>query len=115
MPLNEKYRPDAHRWVCTCPCFAISRFLICKHLVQAVQPVPPVFFLEAKRNRTTPFWVHHSLIPLVPDANSLVTAVATLTLEDRVGADQGDEQDDEDNLVDTDIHKHRRDDSRTVG
>jgi hypothetical protein len=104
MPLNEKYRPDAHRWVCTCPCFATSRFLICKHLVQAVQSVPLVFFLEAKRNRTTPFWVHHSLIPTISDANSLVTAVATLTLEDRAGADQGDDQEDEDNLVDTHTH-----------
>jgi hypothetical protein len=72
--------------------------------VQAVQPVPSIFFLKAKYNRTAPFWVHHSLIPLISDANSLVTAVMTLTLEGGVGADQGNDQEDEDNLVDTDMN-----------
>lgn len=64
LPLNEKYSPDAHRWVCTCPQFAKSRFLLCKHLVQAVKPVPPIFFLQVSRRRTSPFWVHPALIPL---------------------------------------------------
>jgi hypothetical protein len=32
--------------------------------VQAVQRVPPVFFLEVKRKRTSPFWVHEALKPL---------------------------------------------------
>jgi hypothetical protein len=64
LPLNERYRPDPVRWVCTCPQFVIDRFLICKHLVQAVHPVHPVFFLQVKRNRTLPFWSHPSLIPL---------------------------------------------------
>jgi len=40
-----------------------SRFLICKHLVQSIPPVPPTFFLEVKRNRTTPFWLHRVLQP----------------------------------------------------
>ena len=48
LPLNEKYRPDPLRWVCTCPQFVVDRFLICKHLVQSVHPVHPVFFLEVK-------------------------------------------------------------------
>ncbi|KAJ7728356.1 hypothetical protein B0H16DRAFT_1470528 [Mycena metata] len=55
LPLNEKYRPDPYRW---------SRFLLCKHLVQAVHPVDPIFFLEVTRNRTTPFWSHPTLRPL---------------------------------------------------
>lgn len=65
MPLNDKYRPNPHTWVCTCPNFRISRFLLCKHLVQDVHPVPPTFFLEVRRNRSTPFWKHKKLIPLV--------------------------------------------------
>ena len=48
MPINDGYRPDAKKMVCTCPYLATSRFLICKHLVQSVHPVPPIFFLEAK-------------------------------------------------------------------
>ncbi|KAJ7156580.1 hypothetical protein C8R43DRAFT_1087311 [Mycena crocata] len=58
LPLNPKYRPDPYRWVCTCPHFFKSCFLICKHLVHAVRPV--------QRNRTTPFWSHPALIPLLP-------------------------------------------------
>jgi len=64
MPLNDKYRPNSLRWVCTCPHFRTSRFLLCKHLVQSVHPVSPVFFLEVKRNRSTPFWKHKLLVPL---------------------------------------------------
>ena len=60
--LHDRYRPDPKRWVCTCPHFVISRFLICKHLVQSVKPVPPHFFFEVTRNRTAPFWKHKHLI-----------------------------------------------------
>ncbi|KAG1844106.1 hypothetical protein C8R48DRAFT_618263, partial [Suillus tomentosus] len=56
MPMNAKYRPDVGKWVCTCPYFVKSRFLVCKHLVQDVHTVSPVFFLEVQRNRTLPFW-----------------------------------------------------------
>jgi hypothetical protein len=61
--VNPKYRPDSQKWVCTCPYFVTSRFLVCKHLVQSIPPVPPTFFLEVKHNRTTPFWLHHVLQP----------------------------------------------------
>ena len=64
MPLNERYRPDVKRFVCTCPQFVISRFLICKHLVQLFHPVSARFFLEVTRNRTLPFWSHSSLKPI---------------------------------------------------
>ncbi|KAJ7182122.1 hypothetical protein C8R46DRAFT_885355 [Mycena filopes] len=60
----DKYRTQPAKWVCTCPDLPKSRFLICKHLVQGVKPVSPVFFLEVQRNRTAPFWSHPSLIPL---------------------------------------------------
>lgn len=52
LPINDAYRPDPKCMVCTCPLFVTSHFLICKHLVQAVKPVPPKFFLEVKRQRT---------------------------------------------------------------
>ena len=60
----DRYRPDPHHWVCTCPQMAKSRFLICKHLVQSVHPVPPVFFLQVTRQRKAPFWKHQYLVPL---------------------------------------------------
>ncbi|KAI9103345.1 hypothetical protein DFS34DRAFT_576741 [Phlyctochytrium arcticum] len=60
-PINEHYRPDAKAWKCTCPSFAINRFLICKHLVQLVHPVPVTFFWEVSRRRTAPYWQHPTL------------------------------------------------------
>ncbi|KAF8588750.1 hypothetical protein K439DRAFT_1533549 [Ramaria rubella] len=60
-PENPKYTPDPWRWVCTCPSFVKSRFLICKHLVQEVHPVPPHFFLQASHKCTTLFWEHPDL------------------------------------------------------
>ncbi|KAJ7732044.1 hypothetical protein DFH07DRAFT_871091 [Mycena maculata] len=57
-----------------------NRFLICKHLVQGVQPVSPLFFLEANRNRTSPFWAHPSLIPLNSTEPLVATEVATRDL-----------------------------------
>ena len=77
MPLNEKYRLDPKRFVCTCPQFVISRFLLCKHLVQAFCPVPPVFFLEVSCNRMVPFWSHLSLIPLNNDHTPLQSSAST--------------------------------------
>ncbi|KAG1824250.1 hypothetical protein DFJ58DRAFT_672829 [Suillus subalutaceus] len=64
MPMNAKYRPDVGKWVCTCLHFVKSWFLVCKHLVQDVHAVSPVFFLEVQRNRTLPFWSHPSLVSL---------------------------------------------------
>ncbi|TFK57940.1 hypothetical protein BDN72DRAFT_736461, partial [Pluteus cervinus] len=61
LPVNDAYRPDPAKWICTCPAFVTSRFLICKHLVQLVHRPPPIFFLEVKRHRTLPFWRHRSL------------------------------------------------------
>ena len=46
MPINEKYHPNAKDFVCTCPRFAVSRFLLCKHVVQLFRLVNPRFFLE---------------------------------------------------------------------
>lgn len=80
-PINPKYKPDTHRWVCTCPYFVTSRFLLCKHLVQSVKPVDPIFFLEVQRNRTTPFWSHPRLRSL-ESAPSAAATVPNLEAED---------------------------------
>jgi hypothetical protein len=61
LPINDAYRPDTTKWTCTCPAFITSRFLICKHLIQRVQRVPPIFFLEVRRYREAPFLKHRSL------------------------------------------------------
>jgi hypothetical protein len=81
LPLNERYCPDPVRWVCTCPQFVVDHFLICKHLVQAVHPVHPVFFLEVKRNRTLPFWSHPSLIPLSDNHTQASASIPATTVE----------------------------------
>ena len=70
MPINDAWRPNAKRFVCTCPRFVVSRFLLCKHVVQLFHPVNPRFFLEVTRNRTLPFWSHHSLKPLIEDTDA---------------------------------------------
>ena len=38
LPLNDTYWPDPIKWVCTGPYFVLSRFLLCKHLVQSRLP-----------------------------------------------------------------------------
>ncbi|KAJ3985287.1 hypothetical protein F5890DRAFT_1409822 [Lentinula detonsa] len=80
-PLSDKYRPDPSRWVCGCPSFYKSRFLICKHLVQAVEPVPVTFFLEVKRNRSTPFWSHKALLFKDAKRTEVSMAVASMDLD----------------------------------
>jgi hypothetical protein len=104
MPLNDKYRPDSRRWVCTCPHFRTSRFLLCKHLVQSVHPVPPEFFLEVRRNRTTPFWKHKKLIPIdEPTSDAHTSAFEGQGTQNRSTSDEsGDEGDEsDDGVVDT--------------
>ena len=62
--MKEKYHPDTKHFVCTCPQFVVSGFLIFKHLVQSFQPVNPIFFLQVMRNWTMPFWSNPALILL---------------------------------------------------
>jgi hypothetical protein len=103
LPVNPAYKTDAKKFLCTCPSLPTARFLICKHLVQGVVRVPPVFFLEVKRMRTAPFWVHPSLWPLSGDDSA----------QDAASEDRGEEgntmtdalpdwdDDDDDDMVDT--------------
>ena len=80
MPINDAYEPKVEEWVCTCPAFTISRFLVCKHLVQRMHKVPLTFFLEAVRFREPPFWRHETLRPL-EEYRSDSLAVATQPVE----------------------------------
>ncbi|KAN0136762.1 hypothetical protein V8E53_005532 [Lactarius tabidus] len=90
MPMNERYHPDIKRFICTCLQFVVSRFLLCKHLVQQFHLVNPRFFLEVTQNRTLPFWSHPSLKPF---------AITTNTTEPEIG-DMSDNNND-DGLIDT--------------
>ncbi|KAJ7625689.1 hypothetical protein FB45DRAFT_979820 [Roridomyces roridus] len=114
LPVNPAYKTDMKKGLCTCPAFAISRFLICKHVVQGYRRVPPVFFLEVKRQRTVPFWAHPSLRPAADGTGSTdadTTAMAgTDSDEDepprRAGHGGGgmsdfEDDDDDDDVVDT--------------
>lgn len=96
LPMNNAYRPNIERWTCTCPFFVTSRFLVCKHLVQSVHRVPPIFFLEVKRHRTVPFWRHKTLKPLGDEntSNEMARDVALDSIEDGE-SDMGNETDDE--------------------
>ncbi|KAJ3738441.1 hypothetical protein DFH05DRAFT_1408816 [Lentinula detonsa] len=91
LPLNLKYRPDVNRWVCTCPHLVKSWFLLCKHLVQGVEPVPPVFFLQVKRSRTAPVWSH----PLLKALPSQITDKAENPRVDEEEDDEKSDRDDE--------------------
>ncbi|KAJ7576556.1 hypothetical protein C8J56DRAFT_1061832 [Mycena floridula] len=59
-----KYHTNHEAWTCSCPAYLISRFLLCKHLVRAVnlklQDSPPLqdrrFFLNLRRNYFSPFY-----------------------------------------------------------
>jgi hypothetical protein len=116
MPLNDAYRPDAKKWLCTCPFFVTSRFLICKHLVQRVHRVDPVFFLKAKRYRSVPFWRDEGL-KLLDEAHhegdESLTAIGPNT------ADEDDEDDDipngeeEDEFVDDETFFQKVEDGKT--
>ena len=44
MPFRDAYWPKVEKWICTCPAFTISRFLISKRLTQHVHAFAfPVF------------------------------------------------------------------------
>ena len=62
----EKYNPSPEQWVCSCPYFLTSHFLVCKHLVQACKKVPARFFQEVTCNCAGPTWQHPKLIPWHP-------------------------------------------------
>lgn len=80
LPLNPRYNPLPYKWVCTCPAFVKSRFLLCKHLVQAVNPVPEEFFAEINRERRCPIWRHPKLRPINPPGTGDLQTMAQPTM-----------------------------------
>ena len=70
------YHTDAARWVCACPAFLNSRFLVCKHILQCFEPVskPADFYTTITRHRTYPFWRSPQLI-LLPQYSTLSSAL----------------------------------------
>lgn len=50
---DRSYHTEIDRWICTCPSYYMSKFLICKHLI-AGQELP--FARELTRNSSPPFW-----------------------------------------------------------
>ncbi|PVF93533.1 hypothetical protein CPB86DRAFT_96189, partial [Serendipita vermifera] len=68
-PDKLEYNPRPYLWVCSCPAFIKSRFLICKHLVQKVHPMRPAFFYQVSRERACPVWRHPDLRPIDPPAS----------------------------------------------
>ena len=69
MPMNERYHPDIRNFICTCPQFIMSQFLLCKHLVQQLSLVDPHFFPKVTQNCTLPTWSHPllKLLAMVTD------------------------------------------------
>jgi hypothetical protein len=99
---NPRYDPLPYRWVCSCPAFSVSRFLICKHLVQSVHIVPATFFHQVTRERSHPVWRHIELRPIDPpkphDLQCL--PVRSLVLPSKEWAGMGQEGDLEANELD---------------
>jgi hypothetical protein len=57
------YLTDVQRWTCSCPAYLVSRFLLCKHLVRAVNsslledPCTNLrFFLSLRRQHYLPYY-----------------------------------------------------------
>ncbi|KAJ7086004.1 hypothetical protein B0H15DRAFT_950602 [Mycena belliarum] len=102
LPVNDAYKTDAKKGLCT-----------------SVQPVPAVFFLEVKRQRTAPFWVHPLLQPLADgvqdrdeDTHDLQDGPSE-EIEGSMGAatsQDWDNDEDDGDLVDT-----QEDNTRTFG
>jgi hypothetical protein len=105
-PEDSLYVTDPHLWTCTCPHLATSRFLVCKHLVQACEPIPARFFLVVPaRNRQAPFWRHPLLVPKgghrIPfDEDTFRRPDPTTILEDSDNdSDSPDDDNDDDDMA----------------
>jgi hypothetical protein len=59
---NRSYVTNVADWTCTCGRQKYDRHHLCKHLVQAVEPLHPRFWREVIRRRVKPIYQHPSLI-----------------------------------------------------
>ncbi|KAF8912407.1 hypothetical protein CPB85DRAFT_1561485 [Mucidula mucida] len=60
--INGSYETNIEQWTCSCGRQKYSPYLLCKHLVQAVEVPGPRFFQEVVRRRVAPFYRHPLLI-----------------------------------------------------
>ena len=92
-PLSRaKNHTDPKRWVCSCRCFLLSRFLVCEHLISCLEPLTDrvSFFAEVRRQRFCPFWSHTQL-KIRPEL--LSQREVTLTDSDDDASDYGESSD----------------------
>jgi len=88
---------DGEIWVCSCRKYILSRFLICKHLVQAKEAKSrtlPEFFRFCHRIRISPFWVEQRFGEHFAEINAVKTAAPTMLFEAEElesGSELGDE------------------------
>jgi hypothetical protein len=59
---NRSYVTNVADWTCTCGRQKYDRHHLCKHLVQAVEPLHPHFWREVICRRVKPIYQHPSLI-----------------------------------------------------
>ncbi|KAF8320507.1 hypothetical protein F5887DRAFT_837075, partial [Amanita rubescens] len=59
---TRQYVTNVADWTCTCGRQKYDRHHLCKHLVQAVKPLPAHFWREVIRRRVKPIYQHPSLI-----------------------------------------------------
>jgi len=52
---HDTYSTNINNWICGCPAFLTSRFLICKHLIQQKGVVDIQFFNQVHRHHKYPF------------------------------------------------------------
>jgi len=89
---------DNINWVCSCPQFIFSRFLMCNHLVkvkESAEEVSPEFFRTCQRARSCPFWLHPTAVEVQAEDYT------TLPIEDenpdvRSGSETDSESDSDD-------------------
>ena len=104
-PDDTPYNTDPTLWVCGCKSFVLSRFLLCKHLVQSVEAVPATFFQEVSRSRTTPFWRHPDLkpradaVPVRPSIQPTLAPEASRAATTPPADDDDDDSDDDDDTA----------------
>ncbi|KAJ7763643.1 hypothetical protein DFH07DRAFT_1018375 [Mycena maculata] len=59
---DRKYITCVEKWTCTCKAYPYHPCHLCKHLVQAVGPLPAKFWGQVIRRRTVPLYRHPALV-----------------------------------------------------
>ena len=72
--INRSYITDVEKWICNCPSFLLSRFFLCKHLIQRSQfeITPKFFYHQIQRQGKYPFLVLQGNITNITPDNSII-------------------------------------------